>query len=111
MIEGLKSKKELSEVFESGKRVRLSFATLIYFSRPIKEGKSIKLLIMVKKKLGKSVVRNRVRRLIKEAVRLNKEIFPEKKEHILVFLVRSTEVNFHQLSNELKNKLKFLESG
>ncbi|NMM62033.1 ribonuclease P protein component [Clostridium sp. P21] len=62
--------------------------------------------ISVSKKVGKSVTRNRVKRLIKEGYRLNNsELITG---YDLVFIARSnaSEKNYDQISDAIKNLLK-----
>jgi ribonuclease P protein component len=108
-MNGIKRKQEISEVFQLGKRFRISNGTLIVYTLDQPEkGKVIKLLIMIKKKLANSVRRNRIRRVIREAVRTSAGIIPDGKEVRLIFLVNHTDVDFHKLKTEVENKLKFI---
>ena len=57
--------------------------------------------ITVSKKLGKAVVRNRVRRRIREAYRLNEEKFLPGWDIVIVARSRAVEVSFPKLSESL----------
>lgn len=57
--------------------------------------------ITVSKKLGKAVVRNRVRRRIREAYRLNEEKFLPGWDIVIVARSRAVEVSFQKLSESL----------
>lgn len=57
--------------------------------------------ITVSKKLGKAVVRNRVRRRIREAYRLNEEKFLPGWDIVIVARSRALEVSFQKLSESL----------
>ncbi len=57
--------------------------------------------ITVSKKLGKAVVRNRVRRRIREAYRLNEEKFLPGWDIVIVARSRAVEVSFRKLSESL----------
>ena len=61
----LKKNKEIEKVFKSGKRAFSETVTLVYF--PAKE---TKYAVCVGKKYGKSVERNRIKRLLREAFAL-----------------------------------------
>lgn len=57
--------------------------------------------ITVSKKLGKAVIRNRVRRRIREAYRLNEEKFLPGWDIVIVARSRAVEVSFQKLSESL----------
>lgn len=57
--------------------------------------------ITVSKKLGKAVVRNRVRRRIREAYRLNEERFLPGWDIVIVARSRAVEVSFQKLTQSL----------
>ena len=57
--------------------------------------------ITVSKKLGKAVVRNRVRRRIREAYRLNEEKFLPGWDIVIVARSRAVEVSFQKLTDSL----------
>ena len=62
--------------------------------------------ISVSKKVGKSVIRSRVKRLVSESYRLNKEGL--KKGHDLVFVARtaSNNKNYREIENAVKDLLR-----
>lgn len=57
--------------------------------------------ITVSKKLGKAVVRNRVRRRIREAYRLNEEKFLSGWDIVIVARSRAVEVSFQKITESL----------
>ncbi|MBQ9118117.1 MAG: ribonuclease P protein component [Clostridia bacterium] len=62
----LKKEKDFQRVFHKGKRLFSPSLTMIYFP-----SNALKMGISIGKKHGKSVQRNRIKRLIREAFRLN----------------------------------------
>ncbi|SEF98057.1 ribonuclease P protein component [Caloramator fervidus] len=62
--------------------------------------------ISVSKKIGKSVVRNRVKRLIREAFRVNKDKFKVGYDIIFVARSKSAKSNFHEIEKSIFNVLK-----
>ena len=57
--------------------------------------------ITVSKKLGKAVVRNRVRRRIREAYRINEEQFQPGWDIVVVARSRAVDVSFQKLTQSL----------
>ena len=73
--ERLKSKKVIEELFKKGSSVYLYPFRLIYSSNPIEPQHYPQILVSVpKRNFKKAVDRNRLRRQIKEAWRLNKSL-------------------------------------
>lgn len=93
--EKLKSRKLISELFDSGKSVKSFPITLVFLpidhtsEALIQAGFSVS-----KRKFKHAVDRNRVKRLMREAYRLNKNILLEKhtKKHILMFIYMSNSI-------------------
>lgn len=71
--ERLISKVKIEELFKRGSSFRLQKFRIILLSQPLDQGRQV--LISVPKKLHKSAVsRNRIKRLIREVYRKNREI-------------------------------------
>lgn len=67
--------------------------------------------ITVSKKIGKAVKRNRAKRLIREAIRLNKSLFLNGYDYIFVAKFKINEVNYQEVERNIKYLLyKFKNS-
>lgn len=101
--ERIKGKKTFDRIYNSGKTVFSANKKLkaVYISDVSSIDPGVKIAAAVSSKAGNAVWRNRVKRLIKEAFRLNKESIAEKckKENLCLRIVFSP--NF---LNEKKNK-------
>ncbi len=73
--EKLKSKKLFEELFEEGKSIREHPIKLLYLKTEYLENTPIKVGFAVpKKRFGSAVKRNKIKRLMREAYRLNKHL-------------------------------------
>lgn len=114
MISGLRKQKEIEELFKFGKRKNLSFGRLIVFfekqdsEKQNSSFKPVNLLIITRKKLGKAVKRNRIRRVIKEAfLKAVRDLEINLKVKAAIS-VQSQKVEFWQAYREIYDGLKSL---
>ena len=62
--------------------------------------------ITIGKKIGAAVIRNRLKRRIREFYRQNKEFFPEGADFVITAKEDSGRLDFRQVANELKEVLR-----
>ncbi len=67
----LKKKKDFQKILKAGKRIHCGTLTLVYYP-----SECTKVAVCVGKKYGKSVRRNRIKRLLREAFRSHAENLP-----------------------------------
>lgn len=72
----LKSKKLIEQLFTEGKAVTAYPLRLVYLKTDFEDGSQLKTGVSVSKRLHKTAVsRNRIKRLLREAYRLNKPLY------------------------------------
>ncbi len=106
--ERLRLKRDFRRVFTKGKSVSNDYVRLVYLENGLDHPR---IAVVVRKKIGKAVFRNRLRRLVKEFYRLNKERFPN---YDVVVLFREKSKNLRdaklddigKILTELLEKLK-----
>ncbi len=106
-MESLRKKSEFTKVYFKGKRLNTKHLTLFVLEdNPIQE---LKLGIVVKKKLGSSVKRNRLRRLLKNSFRMIEKKIYKGLAVLAVFRPLDNldpfSLNVWNIKNEIKNSL------
>ncbi len=100
----LKKNYEFSRIYKKGKYCSASY--LVLYVMPYRDSESKRIGITVSRKIGKSVVRNRIRRLIKESYRQVEQSV--KNGYDLVFVARKSEriPEYKEICKEIKYLLK-----
>lgn len=100
--ERLLRRKEFSALFQTGKRIRSEYLTVI-----LGESRSgiRRIGLVVGKKVGKAVRRNRMRRLLREFFRLNKHRLPVSQDILIVARKDFSFMKYQDLCSELEKVL------
>lgn len=98
----IKSDRNFRQIYKNGK----SFANrnlVIYYIK--NDTDDVKIGISISKKVGKAVIRNRLRRILKENLRQMKDI---KQGYSIIFLVRvgSCSLTYKDMKGSIKHVLK-----
>ncbi len=76
---------DFQRIYRQGSSTASRFLVLYYFKRPVTAGEeSPRLGLSVSKKLGGAVVRNRIKRLLREAFRATQEQLVEGYDYVLI---------------------------
>ena len=107
--ERLKSRKAIGELFAKGKSVRHQPLVLIYAPMELPEAVPTQIAVSVSKRRFKHAVdRNRVKRQIREAYRLNKELFniTSDKQYALAFVyIHHIKIPYAQINTAMQRCL------
>ncbi len=100
----LKSRSDFNRIYRGGK----SFANgqfVVYWSkRSLTE--QFRMGVSVSKKLGNAVVRNRMRRVVKEIVRLNADLISDKTDFILIVRKPAVTMKTKELERSMLHVLR-----
>ena len=97
----LKKNVEFKKVYNRGRSV--ASKAVVLYSLPNNSDKK-KFGFSVSKKMGKAVVRNKIKRVLKEVCRLNQDWFKDGYDYILIPRAAILKMNYQQICNEI-NKL------
>lgn len=105
----LRNKRDFSIVYRYGQSVANQQLVLYHLKQ--KKNEHFRLGISCSKKIGKAVVRNRMRRLLKEIIRRNRTLIPVGID--LIFIVRKAAVDFdyQQLEKSVLHVLRRAKLG
>ena len=96
--ESLKSNRDFKNVYSSGK----SYANKYLVMYVLENGTDANRLgISVSKKVGNSVVRHRLTRLVRESYRLHEDIFNSGLDIVVVVRVNAKEIDYHKMESAL----------
>lgn len=94
----IRKRREFQAVYEKGRRFHSkSFVILLM---PNNEG-TTRLGITVSKKVGNAVRRNRIKRLVREYFRLNRDLFQDSADVVVIARKGMSLLNYRDLSREL----------
>ena len=95
----VKENKDFRRIYAAGKSV--SNGTLVLYMYRNNDGFKKRFGFSVSKKVGKAVVRNRVKRLLKEVCRVNEVIFPGGNDYVIVARKKAAQEDFHSLAGKV----------
>ena len=96
--ESLQSNRDFKNVYSSGK----SYANKYLVMYVLENGTNTNRLgISVSKKVGNSVVRHRLTRLVRESYRLHEDIFNSGLDIVVVVRVNAKEIDYHKMESAL----------
>ncbi|MDF2921096.1 MAG: ribonuclease protein component [Paenibacillaceae bacterium] len=103
----LTRREDFNKVYRHGKSSANHQLVVYVLNRPQSaEGAGFRLGISVSKKVGNAVVRNRMRRMIKEIVRLNADKLLPRKDMILIVRKPAVEMEYAELEKSVLHVLK-----
>lgn len=102
MISRIKKRKQFNWIFKNGDNVNSKLLTLVFCKSKIK-GSLVG--YSVSKKIGKAVTRNKVKRRLKEIVKINQSLLQNKYSYILVAKPGIENATFIELTQEVENIL------
>lgn len=109
MIYGISRKKEIDSVFSQGKVRRFSFGRAYILEKDPEHDSSaqgVRLVVIIRRKLGKAVKRNRARRILKEALRALLKSEKLKKPVDMAIVLNTADISFNQVLEEMRVGLK-----
>ncbi len=107
-VDRLKKRYEFRQAQRSGRRIHTSHFLILVQPNALQNRR---LGITVTKKVGTAVQRNRIKRVVREVFRRNRELFPP--AHDLVFIAKrgATSIDYDSVLSELQRAAKKLRPG
>jgi ribonuclease P protein component len=100
----IKKNEDFQVVFKKGKSFANRQFVIYIFDKP--DQKQFRIGLSVSKKLGNAVLRNRVKRYIREVVKELKENISPNKDYIIIARKPAADMDFHQINASLQHVMK-----
>lgn len=97
----LKKSQEYSEIITTGKKYKNKYFSLYY-----KESKKTLFGITVPKKVGNAVIRNKIKRRIKNIITNNEKYIQSNYNYVIIIKEPSLELYYEELTNKLLELIK-----
>lgn len=100
----LTDKRDFQRVFHHGQSFANRYLVLYYLKNP--NNAVFRVGFSVSKKVGKAVTRNRVKRLLREAFRLEQERITEPYDFVVIARPSAAELDFHTIRQNVQHLLR-----
>jgi ribonuclease P protein component len=100
----LAKREDFNKVYRYGKSTANHQFVLYYLPQPKLE--YFRLGVSVSKKIGNAVVRNRLRRMMKEIIRLKKTLLPSQFDYILIARKPCAEMDYQAMEKSILHVLR-----
>jgi len=104
----LRKRYEFKQAQLSGRRIHTPHFLIVVL--PTAQ-RNTRLGITVTKKVGTAAKRNRIKRVVREVFRRNRELFPASHDFVFIAKRGATEIDYGSLLNELQRASRKLEAG
>lgn len=94
----IKNKKEFDNIIKKGKSIKNKYFILYYVEKKEEESRYG---IAVGKKIGNAVTRNKIKRQMREIIKLSKKEFQKDKDYIIIIRKESLKLNFLEMQKNL----------
>lgn len=105
ILESIKKEVDIKRIFKEGIYINKKYF-IIYINQKESRSDKIRTRFIVTKKIGTAVVRNRIKRLLREILRLLKIVNFKEVEIIIIAKKNIKNIGFWELDTEIKKVLK-----
>ncbi|WP_169352767.1 ribonuclease P protein component [Thermodesulfatator atlanticus] len=106
--ERLRRRKEYERVYKEGKRLYLPYLKIVIAPNELGYRR---MGLSVSKKVGKAVTRNRIKRILREIFRKNKDIFPSSCDIVFIPRAQILEIKQAQVVDDLARMFRKYEKN
>ncbi len=97
--ERIRKRKEYLNIYRGGERVHSNSFTVILSHNPWGDKR---IGVAVNKRIGNATKRNRIKRLLREFFRLNKDMLPDSKDMVIIAKKDASSLKYREVCRELE---------